>query len=81
MIQIIEKDEKEAIKHKHCPVCREKKFCRSIIGTQRFQFDEAGKVFWRDRIEYEEIDPEIDVVFCVNCKDRIPKRIWREWFK
>lgn len=80
MFKITEEDEKEAIENKQCPVCKGKKFWRSIVGKQKFEFDENGRVFFRDRIECSRLDPEFDVVFCRKCQDSIPKRIWKEWF-
>lgn len=81
MIQITEKDIKEAKEKKCCPVCKGQRFWRSIIGTQDFEFDENGRVFWRDTIDKDPIDPEIDDVVCRICNDRIPKYIWRTWFE
>ena len=81
MIVITEKNIKEAKKKKCCPVCKGQKFWRSIIATQEFEFDENGRVFWRDRIDKEPLDPEIDIVACTKCKTSIPRGIWKEWFE
>lgn len=81
MLQITEKDIKEAKEKKCCPVCKGQRFYRSLRGTQEFEFDENGRVFWRDRIDKEPLDPRIDIVVCRICKDKIPKYIWKTWFK
>ena len=81
MIQITEKDVKEAKEKKCCPVCKGSRFYRSLRATQEFEFDENGRVFWRDKIEKKPIDPEIDIVVCRICKSKIPKEIYEKWFK
>lgn len=81
MIQVTEKDIKEAKEKKCCPVCKGQRFYRSIIGTRDFEFDENGRVFWRDAMDIDALDPEVDVIVCRICRDAIPKYIWKVWFE
>ena len=78
VVELTEKEIKEAIKRKWCPFCHDKD--RKFFGT----IPEA----WQKFSTYEDSDTELDAmvageydyVYCYGCDKEVPSEIWSEWF-
>ena len=66
----------EAIVKKWCPFCEGKDFLATFdIAGRDFCFDKKGNIKWSERSE------GIEIVECNICREKIPKDIWKKWFK
>jgi len=69
---------KEAIKKKHCPYCKSRKFVGFLPAWQRFDLDKCdseGKPFYYNH----DTSAEFKKIKCNKCWKEIPEIIWRNW--
>ena len=75
--QLIRDQTEKATKEKLCPFCGADEFWTPVNDAwQELYFSDDGDPVWGP-VEADEPTKEI---YCNKCNEKIPKKIWREWF-